>query len=158
MTCDGLSDEQMFRMRHGGLFEHFIDRDYAEVPNAVAPSAKYVAIAGDNLLHLVHPMGSQRRLRRPKGWELHENDDDLSKVIAANDNFLLVRQYGTDWDRFGETWAVERKVGIHEILAFAFGPTPILCFNFKTAMLLGKHCHPNPPTEAQCLRWLPIAA
>jgi hypothetical protein len=158
MRCDHLMDEQIFRVLHGGLYEHFIDRDYAEVPDPVAPSAKYVAIAGDNLLHLVRPMGSQRILRRPKGWERHENDDDLSKVIAANDNFLLVRQYGADWDRFGETWAIERKVGIHEILAFAFGPTPILCFDFKTAMLLGKHCHPNPRKEAQCLRWVPIAA
>ncbi len=158
MTCDRLFDEQIFRVLYGGLFEHFVDRDYAEIPDTVAPSAKYVATADNNLLPFVHPLCSQRRLRRPNGWERYENDDDLSKVIAANDNFLLVRQYGKDWDRLGETWAIERKVGSHEILAFAFGPTPILCLNFKTAMLLGKHCHPNPPREAQCLRWVPIAA
>jgi len=145
-------------MRHGGLIEHYVDRDYAEIPDTVAPSAKYVATAGSNLLALVHPMCSQRRLRRPNGWEGYENDDDLPEVIAANDNFLLVRQYGADWDRLGETWGIERKVGIHEILAFAFGPTPILCFNFKEAMLLAKHCHPNPGRVAQCLRWVPVAA
>ena len=158
MTFDRLFDERLFRMLHGGLIEHFVERDYAEMPNTVAPGAKYVATASNNLLPFVHPIGSQRRLRRPNGWERYENDDDLSKVIAANDNFLLVRQCGADWDRLGETWAIERKVGVHEILAFAFGPTPILCFNLKTAMLLAKHCHPNPRKEAECLCWIPIAA
>ena len=33
MTCDRLFDEQIFRGLYGGLFEHFVDRDYAEIPD-----------------------------------------------------------------------------------------------------------------------------
>ena len=144
MTCDHLIDEQIFRVLHGGLYEHFIDRDYAEVPDLVAPSAKYVAIAGDNLLHLVRPMGSQRILRRPKGWERHENDDDLSKVIAANDNFLLVRQTAqTGID------LVKRGLSSAKSASMKFWPSPSAQRQFFASISRQPCCLVNTVTPAR---------
>ena len=82
-------------------------------------------------------------------------------MIAANDNFLVVRQYGADWDRLGETSAIERKVGIHENLGLALRANAIFCFNSfsRWPTLLGKHCSPQPAERSPVLALgAPIAA
>lgn len=156
---DRMFDEQILRMLYGDLFDHFIDRAYAEVPDTLLPSAKYVALASDNLLSLVHPKGRKVRLYRTTKWVKNKDDESVTRALAANDNFLLVRQCGSDWDKWGDTFTVERKFDAHEILTLDFDPPVlILCREFKQAMVLAERCCPSPRQEANGLRWVSIAA
>lgn len=148
-------DEKIFRVVNKGLIEDFIDRRTAEVPDTFVPSAKYVAVANAHLLYLAHP-----RLAHYSrwGWVVHERDRLHNAIVG--DFFLSVRRYGGEWG-YGKTWGIERELlgtKVHEVLAFDFGPTPVVFREVKAAMSLAKNCLPSPREEAKCLRWIPITA
>jgi hypothetical protein len=153
MTCDHILDETIFRLLHDDkLIEEFIDRSNAEIPDTFVPSAIRIAVGTDDLLLFAEPMALYDSMRRSNRW-FGSAHGGLFRMVGADSYILSVRRYG-------KLWSIERqRLGEKsEVLAFGYGPTPIFYHNFKAAMALAKHCHPNPREEAQCLRWVLLAA
>lgn len=157
MTYDQILDAEikaldisLLRYQHGDLVEEFIDRSNVDIPNTFVPSAKYIAVVGNNLLFLVHPVPRYRK--RPScHWVVFERNR-LFRTVGQNGYFLSVRRYG-------ETWGIERErlgEGVHEVLGFSFGPTPIFFRRPQWATFVAKACHPCPREEAKALGWIPI--
>jgi hypothetical protein len=152
MTCDRVFDEGLFRLLYDGLFKDFVDRRNSEIPDTFVPSAKGVAVGHDLLLSLVNPLATYGK-HKPYRW-VGRAREGMFRMFAG-DYLLEVRRYG-------KLWGIERKLlfeNIHEVLAFDFGPTPIVHRKQQPAMALAKYCSPKPREEAQwCLSWVPIAA
>jgi hypothetical protein len=139
---------------HKGLVDSVIDRRNAKVPDAFVPSAKYIAVANDNLLLLVHPaaLDEAREITFLDGHEL-ENTESIN-ILSAKGFRLYICQYG-------KLWCIERKRSfddIHEVLVFNCDITPVFHRKPHGVIALAKNCHPNPRKEAECLKWVPIAA
>jgi hypothetical protein len=151
MSCEGVFDKLNFRLLYEGLFEDFIDRSNAEIPDTFVPSAKGIAVFHDMLLYLANPL-AMYGTHRPYRWV---NVVSQGKFMMGADPYIL------SVCRYGKLWSIERRhldERTNEVLAFV-GPTPIFHRKQQAAMTLAKCCHPNPREEAQwCLSWVPIAA
>jgi hypothetical protein len=149
MTCNRVLDEKIFRVLHERLFEDVIDRSKCEIPDTFVPSAKLIALGNDLLLYSANPL-AYYGTNTPYRW-IGRVRSGLFRMVA--DPYIL------EVRRYGNLWGIERVDGpIHEVLAFAYGPTLIFHRQHQAAMTLAKDCHPKPREEAQCMSWVPIAA
>jgi hypothetical protein len=158
MIGDQLLDEDValgksiFKVLNKGLVDSLIDRGNAKLPDTFVPSAKYIAVANDNLLLLVHPtaLDEAREMTFLDGHEF-ENTESI-EIPSAKGFRLCISQYG-------KLWAIERQRSfddIHEVLVFNYDITPVLHRKPHGAIALAENCHPNPRKEAECLCWIPI--
>lgn len=111
------------------LISKVIERSKTDLPSWFVPWAPAVVIASDYLLEAA---GHRPRSRRPTGWT--ETNPDVFRR-GAYWNRLMVRGCG-------ELWSVERDCD--EVLAFPFGPLPVLVETLQGAMRLAEYCHPHP--------------
>jgi len=149
MTSDHALDENKLRLTHDDLVEEFIDRRNAEIPETFVPSANGIALVDCKVLWLAYRPGSRLSVGQ---WVGRAREGLFMKF--SDNHFLSVRRYG-------KLWSIERlKMGTitDEVLAFAFGPTPILLDDHKLARMLARQCHPSLREEARCVCWIPMTA
>jgi hypothetical protein len=125
----------------GRLFETFIDRDQAPMPDIYVPSAKGVLIAGEDLLRAA---GYRARSHRPKGWRKFKPGVFVKPL--SSEFTLEVRQCGS-WR--SNMWTVERSNFFTdgdcvEALVCAFENVPIWATTYQGAMRMAEYCHPFP--------------
>jgi hypothetical protein len=138
------------------LIEEYVERAYAKIPATFVPSARGIAVFSGFVLPLAHPEALLTGVARrpPHGWLGRVRDGDFRRHPSFA-CLYMVRQYG-------KLWGIERTLlrddrVVHEVLSFAFGPTPLFHRKHRWAIALAHHCHPNVRDEAQFLRWVPIA-
>jgi hypothetical protein len=150
MTVDCVTDEKVFRMMHPGVIEEIIHRNNIAIPGTFVPSANRIALVSSKLVWLATPP--------------HKNPPVGHWVGGAREG--LFRRWGSDGGhilsvrRHGKLWSIEReKLGAMsgEVLAFAFGPTPIPLQEHQVARMIARQCHPSPREEVKCI-WIPITA
>jgi hypothetical protein len=124
----------------------FISRSAAEVPESFVPSANAIVVApGDDLLWFLGPMVVRDYGRESNRWVGGVRKGLFRSVTA--DNFLAVRRYN-------ELWSIERELKNKGVLAL--NSKPVFFRDYKAAMAIAKHCHPNPPEKARRhLAWMP---
>jgi hypothetical protein len=148
MTADCGIDEKAFQLMHPDVIEEVINRSSVELPDTFVPSAKRIALGDGGLLWLVTPP----RTYPPVGHWVGRAREGRFMRFADNDNYLLsVRRYG-------KLWSVERKklgADTGEVLAFAFGSTPILLRRYEDARAIARQSHPSPSEKAQYVCWIP---
>jgi hypothetical protein len=152
MTVDCVIDEKLFRLMNPDpdVIEEVINRHSVGIPDTFVPSANRIALVGSKLVWLV----TQPGLYPPVGdWVGGAREGLFRRFGFGGDYILSIRRYD-------KLWSIERqKLGAttSEVLAFAFGPTPILLRNHKVARMVARQCHPSLREEAQCL-WIPVTA
>jgi hypothetical protein len=162
---DPAKDEYMFQLRLDNflsdlsaepLIENFIDRKSPKIPDTFVPSARGIVTFHQFLLELVDRKALRYLWfdRRPRGWvgKCREGKVWCSPSFRCTVSVC----------RYDKLWAIGREMErdgqyVHEVLCFAFGPTPIFHHRYKWAVTLAHHCHPNLRDELQWLRWVPIA-
>jgi hypothetical protein len=82
---DHIIDELKFRLLYEGLFEDFIDRSNAEIPDTFVPSAKGIAVFHDMLLYLANPL-AMYGTHRPYRWV---NVVSQGKFMMGADPYIL---------------------------------------------------------------------
>jgi hypothetical protein len=149
MTIDCSIDEKTFRLMHPDTIKEVINRNNLELPDTFVPSANRIALVSAHLLLLVKPPWVYPPVGRwsgglRKGW---------FRWFRADGGYILAVR------RYGKLWSIQRqKLGeTCEVLAFEFGPTPILLQDHEYARRIARQCHPSPCKEARC-SWIPIAA
>jgi len=148
MTNEDLMDDTDVLFRG----EKFISRSEAGVPDTFVPSASAILVGNIHLLWLVNPMALRETTRKPSCWAGKARNGLFRTcgVVDGSGYILTVCQ-------FGKLWSVERARLGHKDEALTYDGTPICFTDFKEAMAIAKHCHPFPPKQVQCLRWIPIA-
>lgn len=153
MTVNCVIDKKLFRRMNSdpNVIEEVLNRNSVEIPDTFVPSANRIALVSSKLVWLVSEPG----LRPPVGeWFGGVREGLFERFDFDGDYNLSIRRYG-------ELWSIERKklepATIGEVLAFAFGPTPILLQNHKLARMVARQNDPSPREEAQCL-WIPVTA
>lgn len=146
---DEVLDQRILFLSLYRLKVDFINRRNAGVPDTFVPSTKYVAVADDSLLLLVHPTALDQA-RQTTGL----NDENIMEVERpGSDGFVLFAR------RYGNLWGIERQReydDIHEVLVFDRVLMPVVHRKPHGAIALAMNCHPNPRKDAECLRWVPI--
>jgi hypothetical protein len=122
------------------LFESFIDRAQAALPDDFLSAAKGVVVAGPDL-----------------ACELDKcsDSDFASRWIPADDGAVFHRDFGEITgglvvNRIGEFWYVQTAI-VREpnrtkywVLVVAFDNVPICARTPEEAIRLAEHCYPNP--------------
>jgi hypothetical protein len=147
-----LLEALLHRVSSSPIIEELIERTKTEIPDSFVPSARAIAAIHNKLVSLAYPMATFGS-NPPYRWVGSVRQGEFV-MIGRDRDFLYVRRYG-------KLWSIERELIHeklhHEVLAFAFGPTPIFHRRHQAAMVLAQHCHPKPRKEAQCACWIPIA-
>jgi hypothetical protein len=133
--CEPYLDEVMPQ-----LFESFIDRSQAALPDDFLNAAKGVVVAGPDLT---------------RGLAKCSDSDFSSGWMPADDGTVFHRDFcdlngGLIVNRIGEFWYVqtaivrERHRAEYWVLVVAFDNVPICTRTHEEAIRLAEHCHPNP--------------
>jgi hypothetical protein len=148
MTVDCLIGDKAFRLAQRDAIKEIVNRKSVEIPDTFVPAANSIALADAKLMFLVTPPGLYPRLGYWVGG-VHKG------VFTGCEPryFLSVRRYG-------KLWSIERQMGStdpDEVLAFTFGPTPILFDSHDVARRVARQCcEPILPEEAECVCWIPM--
>ena len=123
------------------IFEAFIDRDQAHMPDIYVPRAKGALIAGEYLLRAA---GYRHGSHRPQGWRKFKPGVFVKPL--SYEFTLEVRQCG-NWR--SNLWTIERSNYLIdgycvEALVCAFENVPIHATTYQGAMRVAEHCHPFP--------------
>jgi hypothetical protein len=121
------------------LFECFVDRAEANLPEFFPKEAKGAVVAGPDLIRgLEDYSGSHESW----GWEASV-DGTAFECFLPNDRPGI--DVYLDIEQRGELWYIRRQIGndITQALVVAFENVPICTRTFRDAIRLAEHCHPD---------------
>jgi hypothetical protein len=120
------------------LFECFIERTQADLPEDYLRGAQGAVIAGPDLIRGLDQFSQSKY---SAGWIPSNVEGQFQREIPDCNSCLQVR-------KLGEFWNIQRIIIGQEnreefqALVFAFGYNPIVTRTHEEAIRLAEHCHP----------------
>jgi hypothetical protein len=132
------------------LFEAFLDRHQAHMPDIYVPDSKGALVAGEDILRAA---GYCAGSRRPPGWRKYAPGVFVKPL--SSEFTLEVRQCGNS---LSNLWTIERSNHFAsgycvETLVCALEDVPIHAKTYQGAMRVAEYCHPSPQAPVPG-RWI----